>query len=58
MSALPYEDVAECIAKVRASARAGESSKLALEFLVLTAARSGEMRKATWTVPAECMKGY
>ena len=66
MPALPYEDVAECIAKVRASARASESSKLALEFLVLTAARSGEVRKATWdeidlggatwTVPAERMK--
>ena len=66
MPALPYEDVAECIAKVRSSARASESSKLALEFLVLTAARSGEVRKATWneidlegatwTVPAERMK--
>ena len=67
MPALPYEDVAECIAKVRGSARVSESSKLALEFLVLTAARSGEVRKATWdeidldgatwTVPAERMKG-
>ena len=66
MPALPCEDMAECIAKVRASARAGESSKLALEFLVRTAARSGEVRKATrdeidldgatWTVPAERMK--
>ena len=66
MPALPYEEVAECIAKVRGSARASESSKLALEFLVLTAARSGEVRKATWdeidldgatwTVPAERMK--
>ena len=66
MPALAYEDVAECIAKVRGSARASESSKLALEFLVLTAARSGEVRKATWdeidldgatwTVPAERMK--
>ena len=66
MPALPYEDVAECIAKVRGSARASESSKLALEFLVLTASRSGEVRKATWdeidlegatwTVPAERMK--
>ena len=66
MPALPYEDVAECIAKVRGSARASESSKLALEFLVLTAARSGEVRKATWdemdldgatwTVPDERMK--
>ena len=66
MPALPYEEVAECIAKVRSSARASESSKLALEFLVLTAARSGEVRKATWneidldgatwTVPAGRMK--
>ena len=66
MPALPYEDVAECIAKVQSSARASESSKLALEFLVLTAARSGEVRKATWdeidldgatwTVPAIRMK--
>ena len=67
MPALPYEEVAKCIAKVRGGARASESSKLALEFLVLTAARSGEVRKATWdeidldgatwTVPGERMKG-
>ena len=66
MPALPYEEVAGCIAKVRASRRAGRPSKLALEFLILTAARSAEVRKATWdeidregatwTVPAERMK--
>ncbi|MDE0658252.1 MAG: tyrosine-type recombinase/integrase [Gammaproteobacteria bacterium] len=66
MPALPYEEVADCIAKVKASHRASTSSKLALEFLVLTAARSAEVRKATWdefdiegatwTVPAERMK--
>ena len=66
MPALPYEGVADCIAKVKASRRASASSKLALEFLVLTAARSAEVRKATWdemdtadatwTVPAERMK--
>ena len=66
MPALPYEEVAECIAKVRGSAGVSESSKLAFEFLVLTAARSGEVRKATWeeidlagatwTAPAERMK--
>ena len=66
MPALPYEEVADCIAKVKASHRASASSKLALEFLVLTAARSAEVRKATWdevdiegatwTVPAERMK--
>ena len=67
MPALPYEEVGDCIAKVRSSARVSESSKLAFEFLVLTAARSGEVRKATWdeidldaatwTVPPEHMKG-
>ena len=67
MPALPYQGRGRCIAKVRGNARVSESSKLALEFLVLTAARSGEMRKATWdeidldgatwTVPAERMKG-
>ena len=66
MPALPYDEVASCIAKVKASNRASRSSKLALEFLVLTAARSAEVRKATWdeidlggamwTVPAERMK--
>ena len=66
LPALPYGDVAECIAKVRGNPGVSESSKLALEFLVLTAARSGEVRKATWdeidldgatwTVPAERMK--
>ena len=66
MPALAYEEVADCIAKVKASRRASASSKLALEFPVLTAARSAEVRKAkwdeidvegaTWTVPAERMK--
>ena len=32
MPALPYEEVADCIAKVQASKRAGTSSKLALVF--------------------------
>lgn len=45
--ALPYGEVAVCIGAVKAS-RAGLSTKLALEFLVLTAARSGEIRRATW----------
>ncbi len=66
MPALPYDEVANCIAKVKSSKRASRSSKLALEFLILTAARSAEVRKATWeeidldaatwTVPAERMK--
>ena len=62
---LPYGDVAAALAKVRES-RANRSTALAFEFLVLTAARSGEVRFATWseidtdagtwTVPAERMK--
>ena len=63
--ALPHADVAGALAKVRASG-AAVTTKLAFEFLVLTAARSGEARLATWdevdlaaalwTVPAERMK--
>ena len=62
---LPYGDVAAALAKVRES-KAHRSTVLALEFLVLTAARAGEVRFATWceidtdaaawTVPAERMK--
>ena len=64
--ALPYGEVAGALASVRASKRASLATKLAFEFLVLTAARSGEVRlatwaeidmdAATWTVPAERMK--
>ena len=66
MPALPYDEVADCVAKVKASKRASAASKLALEFLVLTAGRSSEVRKASWdeidvegavwTLPAERMK--
>ena len=62
---LPYCDVADALAKVRES-NAHRSTVLALEFLVLTGARAGEVRlatwreidtdAATWTVPAERMK--
>ena len=63
--ALPHGEVAAAIEAVRGS-NAGRSAKLAFEFLVLTAARSGEVRlatwdeidteAATWTVPASRMK--
>ena len=63
--ALPYADVAAAIAKVRASG-AYKITVLCFEFLVLTVARSGEARlatwdeidfeTATWTIPAERMK--
>ena len=62
---LTYGDVAGALAKVRAS-QAWTGTRHALEFLVLTAARAGEVRfatwgevdieAATWTVPAERMK--
>ena len=46
--ALPHKDVAAAIETVRASGSAQPAVKLAFEFLVLTAARSGEVRLATW----------
>lgn len=45
--ALPYAEVAGCIEAVKASG-AGAATKLALEFLILTATRSGETREARW----------
>lgn len=63
--ALPYDAVASAIEKVRAS-DAGAATKLAFEFMVLTATRSGETRQAqwneidldkgVWTIPADRMK--
>ena len=48
MRALPHRDVPAAVAAVRAS-KAAEVVKLAFEFLVLTAARWGEVRGADWT---------
>lgn len=45
--ALPYSEVQNCLKAVHGSG-ALLSTKLAFEFLVLTAARSGEVRLATW----------
>lgn len=45
--ALPYEAVSDAVSRVRASA-AYPTTKLAFEFLVLTATRSGEVRAARW----------
>ena len=47
MPALPHRDVAAVVETVRASG-AAPVVKLAFEFLVLTAARSGEVRGAEW----------
>ena len=63
--ALPHAEVGGALERVRASG-AYPGLVLALEFLILTAARSGEVRgarwseidrdAAVWTVPAERMK--
>ena len=63
---LPHSEVGAAIRTVRETS-AGLTTKAAFEFLVLTAARSGEVRgadwreidwgKRTWTVPAARMKG-
>jgi integrase len=63
-AALPYSDVPALMAELRAENRVISQ---ALEFLILTAARTGEIRRATWdefdlaakvwTVPASHMKG-
>ena len=58
-----YEDVAEFTDKMKQSST-GPIIKLALEFLILTATRSGELRNALWseikgdlwTIPGERMK--
>ncbi len=65
MRALSHREVSAAIETVRASS-ATRALKLAFELLVLTAARSGEVRRATWdefdvggrvwTVPARRMK--
>ena len=63
--ALPYSEVGAAIEKIKGSG-AYPGTKQAFEFLVLTAARSGEVRgakwneidseKETWTIPLERMK--
>ena len=46
--ALPYQEVGEALEIVRAS-RASMSAKACLEFVILTACRSGEARNAEWS---------
>lgn len=63
--ALPYGEVGQALETIEAS-QAAMASKLAIRFLVLTAARSGEVRSAIWdeidldarmwTIPAHKMK--
>ena len=66
LQALPHRDVATAIETVRGSKSAQPAVRLAFEFLVLTAARSSEVRLSTWdeidaadrvwTISAERMK--
>ena len=61
---MPYQEVASFIRKVKESEDITPMVKLALEFTILTASRSGETRKAEWSeiskdlwiIPAEKMK--
>jgi integrase len=65
-AALPWQEVPSFIASVGEVLKASEKVRLAIEFTVLTAARSGEVRgsrwsefnleEAVWQVPAERMK--
>ena len=65
LRALPYQEVGAALETVDAS-QASMASKLCFRFLVLTAARSGEVRGATWDevdlqgriwrIPADRMK--
>jgi integrase len=65
-AACPYDEVGKLIAALRAS-NSQDIVKLAFEFTVLTAARSGETRgarwpeikwdKRLWVIPGERMKG-
>ena len=58
-----YNDIA-CVVETVSASSAGVITKLGIEFLILTAARSGEVRNAEWgeiqgslwTIPAERMK--
>lgn len=60
---ISYNDIAGFLETISGSS-AGVNTKLGLEFLILTAARSGEVRNAhwneikgsLWTIPAERMK--
>ena len=64
-AALPYAKASQFIKKLR-TVDAGASSRLALEFMILTAVRTNEvigakcseidLKKKTWTIPAERMK--
>ena len=65
--ALPHREVSAALSKVRSATRVDPTVRLAFEFVLLTAARSGEVRgarwseidfdSATWVIPGKRMKG-
>jgi integrase len=65
-AAMPWKDVPDFITDMDSILKASETVKLAIEFLILTAARSGEVRGAlwsefdleqkSWAIPASRMK--
>lgn len=65
-AAMPYADVPEFVQRLRGKIATSEVVRLALEFVILTAARTGEalgarpgeidLDKMVWVVPAERMK--
>lgn len=65
-TAMHWQELPAFIDNMEETLKAGETVRLAIEFLILTAARSGEVRGArwsefdleekTWSIPAERMK--
>ncbi len=65
-SAMPFAEVPSFIARLRGDSEHGEITRLALEFLILTATRTGEVLGAkwqefdelgqVWTIPDDRMK--
>jgi integrase len=65
-SAMPFAEVPAFVARLQGAADQGEITRLALEFLILIATRTGEMLGAkwceideagqVWTIPADRMK--
>jgi integrase len=66
LAAMPWRDVPDFVSDMSDILKAGEPVRLAIEFVILTAARSGEVRGArwsefdlkatTWSIPADRMK--
>jgi integrase len=65
-AAMPWQDVSDFVSNLPDAIKATDAVLKAIEFTILTAARSGEVRlatwgeinldKTTWTIPAERMK--